>query len=1524
MTKNNYDASQIRVLEGLDAVRFNPGMYVGDSDTKGLHHLVWEICDNSVTHETLVLIKKDNEFVLDKIGNIIDYYIPNDADSFDSSKLNMYAYSASKDGKMHWKKITRLYKHKTKHDLYEIKLQNNLKVSVTDCHSLFTTCDKQIFKSIKTKDLVENQYVITPSKIELNDINYNKEIDCLDIFYSYPNSNVWFDVSDFVDQNLEAIKKWLIDNGKERNYSRCYKRFGYLPVKLIVDLNLKNSVPKNVKIGFKTSKINRFLNVDDNFIKFVGYYLSEGCIRHNKDKNILDCVLSLGSHETEFLNQVIKTVENCFGFIPSVRKAHATANNVYCKKAVAIVVEHFKLGRRCYEKTIPNFIWNCSNRQRELFVFAMSSGDGYPTAQFINNKINPQQKLVYASSSEILINQFSYLLLSIQKSFSIGKNKVEWYFGNKKSYRYYYAKKTNSDLGALKIKSITKIDDKNHPFVYDFSVEEDENFIGGNGGILLHNSIDEAMAGHCNEISIVIEKDGETISIEDNGRGIPVDMHPTEKRSALEVVLTVLHAGGKFGGSGSGYDASGGLHGVGASCVNALSDLLVAEVHRDGYVWQQTFSEGKPKGKVQKIRPLEKKDKQTGTKIQWHADKKIFKNGIKYHDNIIVKRLREMAFLNCGLKINYTNHSTGLSETFHFTGGIVDYLKYLSEGKEDIYPTEPIYASAKADLTSRPNQQCQVEIALLYSNEDDESIISFVNNIVTTDGGTHVSGFKTALTRVVNTFARNNKLIKENAPNLNGDDVREGLSAIVSIRFPRPEFVSQTKSKLGSTEAETVVSNLTTSMLTSFFDKNAPVVKKIVERALIAQEARTAAKKQSDLIKRKGFLGKSNRMPGKLYDCSSEDRNIAELFITEGDSAAGCFSGDTMVSLLDGRELSFIDLIKEHNDGKENYCYSFNKETQKICVKKISNPRWTKKCNKWVEITLDNMSKIKCTLDHKFMLSNGEYIQAQFLNIGQSLMPLYRKKSSIKDKGITIDGYEMVWQKKENKWRFTHVLSDEFNLNNNIYSNLANSHRHHIDFNKLNNNPTNLIKMNKKDHLKLHKEMAKIFLHTKEVKEKIKKIKNTKEYKEKISKIISSSEKNIQNLIKLNEKQWNDPVYKNKMKNHWLNYYFENEEYRNFVLNKLNENQKKYWSDVENRKKASNRVKNYFKNNPSIKNIMSISSKEQWKDKDLLLWRSNKTKLQWTEDFRKKRSEIFNNNHYLKTLSSLKIYFDKNGTPKSRSKKSPVKISDSSVYQVFNRFSIKFFNGDKFAALDAILNSNHKVLSIEFKEGEMDFYDLTVEGTNNFALTSGVFVHNSAKDGRDPEFQAILPIRGKIINAEKKDIASLLKNKEIQSLIIAIGTGIKEEFNIDKLRYNKIVLMADADDDGCHISTLLLTFFYRYMKPLISNGHLYLAQPPLYCVDLGKSRQYAWTDDEMKQLVKDNPRSKVVRFKGLGEMDADQLADTTMNVEHRRLIKIQMEDLVESERMVSVLMGSNVQLRKDHIVSQVNSVIHKG
>ena len=599
---------------------------------------------------------------------------------------------------------------------------------------------------------------------------------------------------------------------------------------------------------------------------------------------------------------------------------------------------------------------------------------------------------------------------------------------------------------------------------------------------ILDNSVDEAMAGHCTEINVVVAKDGETISIEDNGRGIPVDMHPTEKKSSLEVVLTILHAGGKF--DGSGYEAAGGLHGVGASCVNALSDSLIAEVWRDGGFYTQSYVRGVPKGKVTKDHDLGPKEKKNGTKITWHADPQIFKEGVKLDEATLLKRFKEVSFLNKGLKINFKSDATGTQEVIHAEGGIADYVKYLTEHRTGHYPAEPLYVETKTKLDTRPGT-VQVQVALNYTTEDDETILSFANNINTVDGGTHTSGFKTALTRVVNQFGRSMGLLKEKDGNLSGDDVREGLTAIISVRLPQPEFVGQTKAKLGTVEIEGIVSITVMEMLTKFFDANAATIKKIVERAKIAQEARDAAKKQSAAIKRRSFLGNSTRLPGKLSDCRSERREICELFIVEGNSAAG-----------------------------------------------------------------------------------------------------------------------------------------------------------------------------------------------------------------------------------------------------------------------------------------------------------------------------------------------------------------------------------------------------------------------------------------------------SAKDGREPETQAVLPIRGKIINAEKHDMSALLKNQEIVSLILALGTGFKDDFDIEKRRYDKIIIMADADDDGCHIATLLITFFYRFMRQLVLDGHVYLAQPPLFRVDKGKDRKYCFDEKEMQaEVTRHGDGAKIVRFKGLGEMDAEELGETTMKIGNRHLIQLQVPDLGDAERMVSVLMGTNVQVRKEHIASQVNSVM---
>lgn len=593
---------------------------------------------------------------------------------------------------------------------------------------------------------------------------------------------------------------------------------------------------------------------------------------------------------------------------------------------------------------------------------------------------------------------------------------------------------------------------------------------------ILDNSVDEAMAGHAKNIHVTIEADGETISVEDDGRGIPVDMHPTEHKSSLEVAMTVLHAGGKMTSDSSGYVASGGLHGVGASCVNALSDKMTVEVHRDGNLYRQEYSRGNPLGDVKKVRKLEKGEKPTGTKSIWHADIQIFKHGVKLDENDIIRRLRETAFLNRGLRIVFENKATGTKHDFKFDGGIGDYVLYLLQNKNGIYPDVPIYGQKNSD-------GMQVEIALSWTDEDDSLLLSYANNIYTTDGGTHLSGFRASLTRTINKLSSAAGLLKDKDDPLEGRDIQEGLNAIVSIRLPQPQFVGQTKAKLGTVEAEAVVSNLTSEILSDYLDRNPKVLSKIFERAQLAQRARKAAKDAASALKKKSFLGSSGRIPGKLRDCRSGDTKVNELFIVEGDSAAGSASG-----------------------------------------------------------------------------------------------------------------------------------------------------------------------------------------------------------------------------------------------------------------------------------------------------------------------------------------------------------------------------------------------------------------------------------------------------GRDSEVQAILSNKGKIINAEKCTLNDLFKNDEIINLMLCIGTGVRDQFDLSKLKYGKIIIMSDADDDGYHIRTLLLTFFYRFMRPLIDHGHVYIAQAPLYMIEKKGDPIYCWSDTELQEnLSKLGTKHDIKRFKGLGEMEAEQLAETTMRKGKRRLLQVTMDDAAEAERILTVLMGKNVQLRRQHITNNVNN-----
>lgn len=722
----------------------------------------------------------------------------------------------------------------------------------------------------------------------------------------------------------------------------------------------------------------------------------------------------------------------------------------------------------------------------------------------------------------------------------------------------------------------------------------------------IDNSVDEALAGYCNKISVIIRKDG-YISVEDNGRGIPVDIHEKTGKSALTVVLTVLHAGGKF--DKNSYKVSGGLHGVGVSVTNALSGHLIAEVKRNNKLYKQEFKQGKPTTELEIIG----ESTGTGTKITFIPDFTIIEKN-EWDYSVLSKRLRELAFLNKGLEITLSDERTSKTKQYKYEGGIRQFVEYLNKEKKTISPV--IYFE-------KQDGEVTVEIALQYTVDYTETVYTFCNNINTYEGGTHLSGFKTALTRSINNYGEKKGLVAEEK--LSSDDVREGLTAIISLKVPQPQFEGQTKTKLGNSEIKGIVDSIATERLSTFFEENPAVAKTIIGKCVDALRAREAARKARELVRRKNVLEVST-LPGKLADCATREPMKAELYLVEGDSAGGCFSGDTEIALADGRNITFKKLVEEYKNSRNNYCYTMN-EKGNIEIALIENPRITKRNAPVIKIILDNDSEIICTPDHKFRLADGSYEEARNLNSTISLAPLKHAEK------------------------------------------------------------------------------------------------------------ITATE-----IIPLTE--------------------------------------------------------------------------------------------------------------------------------------------------------------------------------------TTDVYDLEVQGTHNFALASGIFVHNSAKQARDKEFQAILPLRGKIINVEKARLIKVLKNNEIGAIITATGTGIGEEFDINKLRYGKLVIMTDADVDGNHIACLLLTFYYRYMQELIKAGHVYLAMPPLYRVQKGKKFEYVYTEEEKNKKVEEYGKEGVTvqRYKGLGEMNPQQLWETTMDPKVRTLKQVTIEDAVQADEIFKILMGDEVEPRREFIQEHAKDV----
>ena len=1012
----------------------------------------------------------------------------------------------------------------------------------------------------------------------------------------------------------------------------------------------------------------------------------------------------------------------------------------------------------------------------------------------------------------------------------------------------------------------------------------------------IDNSIDEAAAGYCKNIGVKINLDG-SITIEDDGRGIPIDEHPEEKRSAVEVVLTTLHAGGKF--DHKTYKVSGGLHGVGISVTNALSSWLDVEVRRDGSVYKQRYEHGVPKIPVIEARETEN----TGTKITFFPDSNIFSD-INFHFDTIATRLRELAFLNKGLKIKIIDERKNEEKEFYYEGGIKSFVEYLNKNKTPL--SEPIYFEKQTDSII-------VEAALQYNDGYRESIYSFANNINTIEGGTHLTGFLTALTRVVNNYIKKSNM---SIDNLQGEDVREGLSAVVSIKISNPQFEGQTKTKLGNGEVKGLVDKVAFEQLTTFFEEHPQVVKIIIGKCITASQAREAARKARELTRRKSVLA-SGGLPGKLADCQERDPSKTELFIVEGDSAGGCFSGDTKIALTDGRNITFKQLVKEHKLRKKNYCYTILKDGT-IGIQEIKHPRITKKNAQVIKIILDNEEEIICTPDHEFMLRDCTYKKALELSRIDSLAPLNRKLSQ-KGGKITINGYEMIYDFSKNHWIFTHVLSDQHNIINGVYTEAIGTDKHHINFNKLNNNPDNITRMGKEEHMQYHRDWIFKTMLTDEAKEKARKTHQTKEYKKKMSeRMLEPQTKKI--LSRQAKEQWKNQEYKEFMKNKFLEFYNTNEEYRKENNKRLNAEQMRYWNQKENRKRRALEVKNYFQKNPDKKLELSEKAKKQWTDNQLLVWRSTKTKEQWTPEFRKKRKIAYNKTYFDHTLKFMKEIYDEYGGLKKYDEMRIESHNKNLLRQ--DTFLKRFFNNNQTEMKEAILNYNHKIKKIKKLDKKIDVYDIEVPKTHNFALASGIFVHNSCKSGRMREFQAVLPLRGKVLNVEKARLDKIFANREISTLIMAIGTGMGEELSIEKVRYNKIILTLDADVDGAHICTLLLTFFYRYMKQIIERGYLYIAMPPLYKLSKNKKDYYLYNDEQLNILIKEigNNNISIQRYKGLGEMNPHQLFDTTMDPETRKLKQVTIEDAVKADEIFSTLMGELVEPRRDFIAKYAKEV----
>ncbi len=1500
----SYTAKDIYVLEGLEPVRKRPGMYIGSTGVDGLHHLIWEVFDNSVTYHTPVTVREDGLVKLKKIGELIDDYFDRNKNLVKKKKsgdceilrrgINISSLSFNKsDLNLSYTPVFSLIRHKVNSDIYRITLQNNRQVEITPYHSLFTLKKGEVVP-LKGSEITIGTPLIVPKlwpEVErpLKSLDLVDKILRLDARKT-AKTNL-YGLTQLLSEDLALAAKIKLQIPQwtklrhRANIWQDYIRYNYLPLNLIRFLlpediaKIKNAYPK---LGNKNSagwKIPYLLPISRELIELLGLFAAEGSVTvSDKKSGACRITFSFGAHERKLIDYTKHLISSVFDCEFEERYVHETARVVVINSSTLALIfrDIIGTGSNSGSKQVPNIVFNIDYDLRARFLIGYMSGDGYPTKNWTSHLIagtmpseNDRMKFSAVSKSQELIVGLSYLLSTLNKTYSYGKRRkssknrfltvnykgvkkqtelhssefshvLDFYWNTHSSYinylpvkeiieKIYYnrpysfsvsasgidaskairlfnesrldinlpaLKFITSDLGVLRAKKIEKINYE-HPWVYDISVPDGENFIGGFAPVVLHNSYDEALAGYAKNIEVTLLPQNR-VRVKDDGRGIPVEKHKQTGKSALETVMTTLHAGGKFGGES--YKIAGGLHGVGVSVVNALSKYLKAEVCREGYLYEQEYERGEPKRSVKKT----DKCRRTGTTVTFEPDPEIFsalggsasggKETIGFDWNTIIHHLRQQAYLIKGVRIHIADERALVQAkpakddvsipayTFNFDGGVVSYVKYFLNKDEEAKHPNIFYIS-------KEHEKMLVEAAFQYTDDIQGKELAFANNIHTMEGGMHVTGFRAAITRALNDHARKNGYIKQSEENLTGDDIREGLTAVISVKLREPQFEGQTKAKLGNPEARTAVEAVLNIEIPDWLERNPSDARAILEKVILASKARLAAKAARDTVIRKGAL-EGITLPGKLADCSSRDPAESELFIVEGDSAGGCFSGDTRVALLDGRNISFKELVKEDEQGKKNYCYTVQKDGT-VGVASIVSPRITRKSAEVVRVILDNNEKITCTPDHKFMLTDGSYKEARNLKPTDSLMPLYRKHSKIGGR-ITIEGYEMVFDRKRNYWIFTHLLSDQYNLKRDIYSEKGGPQRHHKDFNKLNNNPHNIFRLTREEHFRLHQEIANTVLKSPEVLEKLRKIRQSPEYRKKISQKMREPEMKAM-LSRRAKKQWGSQEYKEFMMQKFLEFYNSNKEYREKNNHLLNQVQKKYWANKENRQKQAQKVRQYFKNNPDRKGWLSEIAKKQWDNLSLKKWRAEKTKKQWTQEFRIKRKTAYNHTYKERGLKLMKEIFEKIGRlDKEVYSKERLARKDKTLLK-FETICERFFGGNEKAIEEAIKQYNHKIISVTSLKEKINVYDLEVPETHNFALASGIFVHNSSKQGRDRKTQAILPLKGKILNVEKSRIDKMLSSQEIRSLIIAIGTAVAEEFDLSKLRYHKIIIMTDAD-----------------------------------------------------------------------------------------------------------------------------------